>query len=56
MRDTEDPAHVLPELKRFDNDYLIVCAGNRYVSHVNAFANGTHVVTIKVAPREEGGS
>ena len=30
-----------------DNDYLVICAGNRYLAHTNAHVNGTHVVTIK---------
>ena len=33
--------------KLLDNDYMVLCAGNRYVAHTNAHANGTHVVTIK---------
>lgn len=31
------------------NDYLVLCAGDRYVSGVNAHGNGTHVVTVKRA-------
>jgi pyruvate/2-oxoglutarate dehydrogenase complex dihydrolipoamide dehydrogenase (E3) component len=30
-----------------ENDYVVICAGNRYVAHTNAHANGTHVLTIK---------
>ena len=30
-----------------ENDYIVICAGSRYVAHTNAHANGTHVVTIK---------
>lgn len=30
-----------------DDDYVVICAGARYVAHTNAHANGTHVVTIK---------
>lgn len=30
-----------------ENDYLVVCAGNTYIAHTNAHANGTHVLTIK---------
>lgn len=30
-----------------DNDYVLICAGNRYVAHTNVHAYGTHVVTIK---------
>jgi len=29
------------------DDYNIVCAGSCYVAHVQASANGTHVLTIK---------
>lgn len=34
-----------------DNDYLVICAGNRYLAHTNAHANGTHVLTIKRGDR-----
>lgn len=30
-----------------DNDYVVICAGNRYVAQTNTHANGTHVLTIK---------
>lgn len=30
-----------------ENDYVIITAGDRYVAHTNAHANGTHVLTIK---------
>lgn len=30
-----------------DNDYVLITAGTCYRSHVNAHANGTHVLTIK---------
>lgn len=30
-----------------ENDYLVICAGDRYLAHTNAHANGTHVLTIK---------
>ena len=36
-----------------DNDYVILCAGNRYVAHTAAHANGTHVLTVKVAGSPE---
>lgn len=29
------------------NDYVLVCAGNRYLASTNAHANGTHVITVK---------
>lgn len=35
-----------------DDDYVLICAGNRYLHHVNAHANGTVVLTVKV--RQEG--
>ena len=33
------------------NDYLLICAGNRYLSHVQRHANGTTVLTVR-----QGGS
>ena len=41
-----DSGEVLGE-QLLDNDYLVICAGNRYLAHADAHANGTHVVTIK---------
>jgi len=29
------------------NDFMLICAGNRYMHGVQAFANGTQVLTIK---------
>lgn len=29
------------------DDYVITCAGSCYVAHIQTFANGTHVLTIK---------
>lgn len=29
------------------DDYVITCAGDCYVHHVQAYANGTHVITVK---------
>lgn len=29
------------------NDYVITTAGDRYVSNVQMYVNGTHVITIK---------
>ena len=29
------------------NDYVVTCAGSAYVHHVQAYANGTHVITVK---------
>lgn len=42
-----DTGEVLAE-RIIDNDYVVLCAGNRYAAHTNAHANGTHVVTVKV--------
>lgn len=43
-----DPAtgEVLRE-RLLDNDYLVLCAGTRYLAHTSVHANGTHVITIK---------
>lgn len=30
-----------------ENDYVVTCAGSCYVAHVQKFANGTHILTIK---------
>ena len=35
-----------------DNDYSIVCAGTCHVASAQAYANGTHVLTVK--GRENG--
>lgn len=29
------------------DDYVITCAGTAYVGHVQAYASGTHVITVK---------
>jgi hypothetical protein len=39
-----------------DNDYMVLCAGNRYVAHTTAHANGTHVLTVKVDSAGNGSS
>lgn len=39
-----------PESQLIENDYVLVCAGNRYLDGVVAHANGTVVLTIKVRP------
>lgn len=31
-----------------NNDYVLVCAGNRYLERTDTHANGTHVLTVKV--------
>lgn len=30
-----------------ENNYLVICAGNRYVAHEQKYANGTVIITIK---------
>lgn len=42
-----DTGEVLAE-QTVTNDYVIVCAGNRYVKNTQAHANGTHVITVAV--------
>jgi hypothetical protein len=44
----EDPGtgNVLGE-RVIENDYMVICAGNRYLANVQASGNGTHVLTIK---------
>lgn len=39
--------------KTVENDYVLVVAGNTYLAHTNAHANGTHVLTIKRDTTEE---
>lgn len=41
------------ETREITNDYLILTAGDYYVAHINAHANGTHVLTVK---RDVGGA
>ena len=31
-----------------DNDFVLVCAGNRYLANTTTHANGTAVLTVKV--------
>ena len=31
-----------------EDDYMVICAGNRYLAGTQAHANGTHVLTVKV--------
>lgn len=35
------------------DDYILVCAGNRYQDSVQTFGNGTHVITVKVEKDKE---
>lgn len=30
-----------------ENDYVVICAGDRYLASAQAHANGTHVLTVK---------
>lgn len=41
-----DSGEVLEE-RVVEDDYVVITAGNRYVAHTQAHANGTHVFTIK---------
>jgi hypothetical protein len=34
------------------DNYVVTCAGSAYVDHVQAYANGTHVITVKGAKRK----
>jgi hypothetical protein len=33
------------------DDYVLTCAGSAYLHHVQAYANGTHVITVKGVKR-----
>jgi hypothetical protein len=43
------------ESQEIHDDYTIVTAGSCHVAHINAFANGTHVLTIKGRGGARGG-
>jgi len=34
------------------DDYVLTCAGSVYLAHVQAYANGTHVLTVKGVKRK----
>lgn len=53
---TDPVSGELLEEKLLENDYVLVCAGTRYLAHTNVHANGTHVLTIKrdTAPDTRG--
>jgi hypothetical protein len=36
------------------DDYFMTCAGSCYVDHVQVYANGTHVITVKGRARRAG--
>ena len=42
-----DPLTGESETAELVDDYVITCAGSCYVHHVQAYANGTHVITVK---------
>lgn len=44
VRDLADDTENSVEI---EDDYVIVCAGDCYVSHTQAGLNGTHVLTVK---------
>ena len=43
-----DSGEVLGE-RVIENDYILICAGNRYLSHTDAQVNGTHVLTVRLS-------
>ncbi len=46
VRDTETGES---QTRTIENDYVVICAGDRYLAGVVAHGNGTAVVTIKRA-------
>lgn len=40
------------ETRVLDDDFLVLCAGDRYIDGVQAYANGTQVLTIKRRPEQ----
>jgi hypothetical protein len=34
------------------DDYVLTCAGSAYLHHVQAYANGTHVITVRGVKRK----
>jgi hypothetical protein len=36
-----------PQVVEFDNDYLLTTAGSCYLHHIQTYANGTTILTIK---------
>ena len=41
------------ETRILDNDYMLLCAGDRYLDGVQSHANGTHVLTVKRHPSDQ---
>lgn len=35
------------ESRVVDNDFMVICAGDRYIDSVQAYGNGTQVLTVK---------
>lgn len=35
------------ESRIVDNDFMVICAGDRYLGGVQAYGNGTQVLTVK---------
>lgn len=44
-----DTGEVLGE-QIVDDDYVLICAGRAALTHTQAHANGTHVLTVKKPP------
>lgn len=44
------------ESRTFTDDYTIIVAGDRYVSGIQTYNNGTHVITVKQRSPQEAGS
>lgn len=50
----QPPRRRLAPLGFGNHDYVIVCAGDRYVANVNTYANGTHVITVRFGAYPKG--
>lgn len=44
------------EERVIDNDYVLLCAGDRYLSGARSYGNGTHVLTVKRGVTEQEGA
>ncbi len=42
------------ETRILNNDFMVLCAGDRYVDGVQAYSNGTQVLTVKRRPTDQG--
>lgn len=47
-----DTGEVLGE-RVIEDDYILICNGRSYLHYTSAYANGTHVLTVKQHPSEE---